>query len=132
MARTTFSGPVKSDNGFEGDITGDVVGDVFIPVDSVEATGANQDTASATAYGLNLVANADDTAGVILPEAVIGGQVIIVNQEAANSLEVYPADGESINGGTANAPVTMGNAEAAVFLAVSGSAWITLNPSTPS
>ena len=24
MARTTFSGPVKSDNGFEGDITGSV------------------------------------------------------------------------------------------------------------
>ena len=25
MARTTFSGPVKSDNGFEGDISGNVV-----------------------------------------------------------------------------------------------------------
>jgi len=24
MARTTFSGPVKSDNGFEGDVTGGV------------------------------------------------------------------------------------------------------------
>ena len=28
MARTTFSGPVKSDNGFEGAITGNVVGNV--------------------------------------------------------------------------------------------------------
>jgi len=28
MARTTFSGPVKSDNGFEGDITGNITGDV--------------------------------------------------------------------------------------------------------
>ena len=28
MARTTFSGPVKSDNGFEGDITGTVTGAV--------------------------------------------------------------------------------------------------------
>ena len=26
MARTTFSGPVKSDNGFEGNITGNVAG----------------------------------------------------------------------------------------------------------
>lgn len=24
MARTTFSGPVKSDNGFEGNVTGDI------------------------------------------------------------------------------------------------------------
>jgi energy-converting hydrogenase Eha subunit B len=28
MARTTFSGPVKSDNGFEGAIVGNVVGNV--------------------------------------------------------------------------------------------------------
>jgi hypothetical protein len=28
MARTTFSGPVKSDNGFEGSITGNVVGNL--------------------------------------------------------------------------------------------------------
>jgi len=28
MARTTFSGPVKSDNGFEGDITGNLTGAV--------------------------------------------------------------------------------------------------------
>jgi len=25
MGRTTFSGPVASDNGFEGDVTGDVI-----------------------------------------------------------------------------------------------------------
>jgi hypothetical protein len=29
MARTTFSGPVKSDNGFEGAVIGSVTGDVF-------------------------------------------------------------------------------------------------------
>jgi len=28
MARTSFSGPVKSDNGFEGNVTGNVTGDV--------------------------------------------------------------------------------------------------------
>ena len=28
MARTTFSGPVKSENGFEGDITGNITGNV--------------------------------------------------------------------------------------------------------
>ena len=28
MARTTFSGPVKSDNGFEGNIVGNVTGNV--------------------------------------------------------------------------------------------------------
>lgn len=28
MGQSTFSGPVKSDNGFEGDVTGDVTGNV--------------------------------------------------------------------------------------------------------
>lgn len=31
MARTTFSGPVKSDNGFEGSVTGSVTGTVTLP-----------------------------------------------------------------------------------------------------
>ena len=33
MARTTFSGPVKSDNGFEGSVTGNVVGNLDGSVD---------------------------------------------------------------------------------------------------
>ena len=38
MARTTFSGPVKSDNGFEGAITGNVTGNVTGAVDASAAT----------------------------------------------------------------------------------------------
>jgi hypothetical protein len=44
MARTTYSGPVKSDNGFEGAITGDVIGNVTATTgtstfNNVEITG---------------------------------------------------------------------------------------------
>lgn len=35
MAQTTFSGPVRSDNGFIGPITGDVVGAVKLPTYTV-------------------------------------------------------------------------------------------------
>jgi hypothetical protein len=38
MARTTFSGPVKSDNGFEGDIVGSVSGTV-VNAATITATG---------------------------------------------------------------------------------------------
>lgn len=38
MSRTTFSGPVKSDNGFEGDITGDVTG--AVEATTLSASGA--------------------------------------------------------------------------------------------
>lgn len=38
MARTTFSGPVKSDNGFEGDFTGDNVTAGTGTIDVLNAT----------------------------------------------------------------------------------------------
>jgi hypothetical protein len=38
MARTSFSGPVKSDNGFEGDITGAVTG--AVAATTLTTTGA--------------------------------------------------------------------------------------------
>ena len=38
MARTTFSGPVKSDNGFEGDIVGNVSA-TLVTAANVTATG---------------------------------------------------------------------------------------------
>ena len=67
MARTTFSGPVKSDNGFEGDITGDVTGDVTL-ADFVKLT------AVATAA---------------LPAAAAGnaGQVRLINDNGAGNDE---------------------------------------------
>ena len=40
MARTTFSGPVKSDNGFEGAITGAVTGLVTVPTYTVTSANA--------------------------------------------------------------------------------------------
>ena len=39
MARTTFSGPVKSDNGFEGNITGAVVATTIAATGNVTLSG---------------------------------------------------------------------------------------------
>jgi hypothetical protein len=40
MARTTFSGPVASDNGFIGAFTGNVVGSVTLPAYTVTSANA--------------------------------------------------------------------------------------------
>jgi hypothetical protein len=40
MARTTFSGPVASTNGFIGAFTGDVVGSVTLPTYTVTSANA--------------------------------------------------------------------------------------------
>lgn len=46
MAQTTFSGPVKSDNGFIGSVTGDIVGAVKLPTYTV-ASAPSASTAGA-------------------------------------------------------------------------------------
>jgi hypothetical protein len=45
MARTTFSGPVKSDNGFEGDIAGDLVAAVTVTATGTLVVGTTTITA---------------------------------------------------------------------------------------
>ena len=53
MARTTFSGPVKSNNGFEGDVTGDVTGLVTVPTYTVATAPAATDLDGAIIYVSN-------------------------------------------------------------------------------
>ena len=48
MSRTTFSGPVKSDNGFEGNVTGTVTGAVVAT--TLSASGAAELTSTANVF----------------------------------------------------------------------------------
>ena len=80
MARTTFSGPVKSDNGFEGSITGNITGNVtgnvtgtltgvvIGSVQSLSGAGAVNVTTATTALtttGANALTLANGTNGQI-------------------------------------------------------------------
>lgn len=56
MAQTTFSGPVKSDNGFEGDITGNVTGGVAGAVAATTLSASGTVTFSALPTSDPLVA----------------------------------------------------------------------------
>jgi hypothetical protein len=57
MARTTFTGPVKSNNGFEGNVTGNVTGTVTGAVTLPTYTVAGVPSASANARKLIYVSN---------------------------------------------------------------------------
>lgn len=66
MARTTFSGPVKSDNGFEGNITGNVIGNV-----TGNVTGNIAGTPTLVAYTLTS-----------LPTVVVGALIYVSDANA--------------------------------------------------
>jgi hypothetical protein len=69
MSRTTFSGPVKSDNGFEGAITGNVIGNVTGNVIG-NVTGTII-LPTATAANLGSIANAINTTGKVTGKTVV-------------------------------------------------------------
>jgi hypothetical protein len=63
MARTTFSGPVKSDNGFEGNITGNVTGTTTgMPILTAYTTTT---LPTVVVGGLIYVSNANSNAGTV-------------------------------------------------------------------
>lgn len=53
MAQTRFSGPVKSDNGFIGDFTGNVVGAVQVPTYTVASAPSAASIAGTVIYVSN-------------------------------------------------------------------------------
>ena len=129
MARTTFSGPVASDNGFIGDfvgnvtgnVTGNLTGDVFASVQSLSGAGAVNVTdmfTSLTTSGVSQVLTlANGTVGqikiishvvdggsaVLTPTTKIGFNTIVFTNVADTVMLIYTAAGwdiVSINGAT--------------------------------
>lgn len=101
-----------------------------LPVTAVAATGTNQATAAALSYGANFVSAADATKAVRLPAAVAGA-VVIVKNEVAAELPLFPATGDAINAGAANAALTMAASTSAVLVAKDATTWASI-PLLPS
>lgn len=90
---------------------------------AIAAAGSVQGDAAALTNVLNTVSAADGTKGVILPAAQPGLRVDVYNEHATNGLKVYPATGDDINDGSANAAVTMEGKGLATFIALDTSTW---------
>ena len=92
-------------------------------VASIAAAGSAQGDATAVTAGINTVSAADATKGVILPAAKAGLVVEVYNEHATNGLKVYPATGDDINDGSANAAITMEGKGIARFTGLDTTTW---------
>lgn len=88
------------------------------------ATGSTQGTALSLSSSVSKFTTVSASTGAILPNASGKGEYAVYNG-GANPLSVYPATGETINGGAANAAFTVTNGKAAVFKPV-GQTWIAI------
>jgi hypothetical protein len=106
-----------------GNVVGNVTGAINLPAATVAATGDSQATAAAVAAGFTLVSAANDEKGVRLPAATAGAVVILKNSVADKYLSVYPATGDKIDGGAADAGVDMDDGSVAMFVAYDATDW---------
>jgi hypothetical protein len=90
----------------------------------VTAAGSGQGTAAALTAGvMNNVTAGDGTKCVVLPAAEAGLIVEIYHAVATVALPVFPASGDTISGGSANAAVNMEGKTGARFVCIDATNW---------
>lgn len=95
-----------------------------IPTATVAAAGTVQGDAAAITEGFTLVTGSTN-AGVKLPSAVAGMQVIIKNNVGGN-MKVWPNTSDAINAITADAAFTMATLTSCLFIAYDATTWYTV------
>jgi hypothetical protein len=97
----------------------------LVVLTGVTATGATQ----ANAYPLGAyrmaveVLSVPASSGVLLPPAQVGSVVTIRNADGANALLIYPRSGGTINGGSANAPLSLAAGSSVTLWCSSSTNW---------
>ena len=92
----------------------------------ISAAGSTQGTATALAKDINVVATVSAGQGVVLPTAVAGMRITVMNT-SATAVNVYPASGGAINSGAANAAYSLAAGGRLDFIATTTTQWYTLN-----
>lgn len=94
---------------------------------TVAAAGSAQGDAAAIADGLTLVSAADGTKGVKLPTAAAGGLVVVKNNAAA-ILKVYPFSGDAIDALGTNAALSVPAYGSVRLVAYDATTWYGAEP----
>ena len=89
---------------------------------TVSAAGSNQGTATALTNEINTLTTVTAGQGVVLPTAVAGLTIIVINK-GANTVNIYPATGAAIDSLGANAAITLVSSGWIQFNAVSATQW---------
>lgn len=94
----------------------------------VSAAGTVQGNATALTKDISVVSTVSSGQGVRLPVAV-AGMVLILNNTSANTVNVYPAAGATINSLATNAAYTHSSNSSLQYYAVSSTQWYTVGAS---
>lgn len=91
----------------------------------IAAAGSTQGTATSLTASFNEVTTVAASQGVMLP-APEAGEILLVANQGANALNVYPAAGHSINNLSADTAQSLAVDTRRIFFAITGSGWYSL------
>lgn len=94
---------------------------------TVSAAGSDQAAATALTKSYNIVTTATANQGIKLPDCAAGLETFILNDTAVN-IKIYPATGESIDGESTNAAVSLAPGHSLKLVGVSATKWNRLSP----
>ena len=90
---------------------------------TVSAAGTTQGTATALTASKNLVTTVAASSGVSVPLAEIGDDILIYN-DGANTLTVYPPTSGKINNAATNGGVSLATETCIVLTRMSSTQWV--------
>ena len=93
---------------------------------TLAATGTVIANAAPVVNSVTTVTGANDAKGVVLPATSGGKAILLYSDQATNGLLVYPQVNSTINGGSANAAITIEGKSAALFIPTNASNWAAL------
>jgi hypothetical protein len=89
---------------------------------NITAAGSTQGTATALTKAFNVISTVSAGQGVVLPTAVAGMRITVVNT-SATTVNIYPASGAAINAQTTNAPFSLPSVGRVDIIATSTTQW---------
>jgi hypothetical protein len=92
----------------------------------ISAAGTVQGNATALTRAINVVSTVSAGQGVVLPTAVAGMRVTVMNT-SATAMNTYPASGAAINSLATNAAFSHAAGARLDFVATSATQWYTMN-----
>ena len=113
-----------------GTFTGNITAQAYVVSSisaGVSAAGTDQAGGTALTKRFNIVTSATANQGVKLPDCAAGLEILVLN-DTANNIKIYPTTGEAIDGGSANAPVDLSPATSVKLVGVSATKWNRLSP----
>jgi hypothetical protein len=102
------------------------IGELTNVEDGITASATQTHGQRPLLFSYNIVTTVASANNVVTLPTAVAGQIVRIKNEGANTFQVFPASGDSVNNGTVNDPVTQGTNTFFIYMADDTQNWTRL------